>query len=96
MPYELLPVFIYMLPEDDRPYSALPFREEPAGLIRDPGMHLSYAFQWFAFSAILGGGYFLLVRYQERRGKLGLEAEAPTLGDEETELLTGPPQQGHA
>jgi len=65
MPYELLPAFVYWLPEPGRAYSQLPVREEPIEL--SEGNHLSYAFQWYIFALILGFGYVQLVRQQERR-----------------------------
>ena len=93
MPYALLPVFILQLPEDDRPYDALPFREEPLAL--DEGSHFSYAIQWFMFALILGVGYVFFIRYKELRelriaGKLGQT-------DETDADLTGVSHlQGHA
>lgn len=69
MPYELLPFFIYALPEAGRTINDLPIREmrDPAYELRSPIMHLSYAVQWFSFALILGFGYIQLVRIQERR-----------------------------
>ena len=69
MPYELLPFFIYALPEEGRTIHELPIREprDPATELRSPVMHLSYAVQWFSFAMILGFGYVQLVRIQERR-----------------------------
>lgn len=66
-PYELLPFFLLQLPEDDRPYDALPYREEPIRLTE--GNHLSYAIQWFTFALILGFGYIQFVRLQDRRAE---------------------------
>jgi len=69
MPYELLPFFIYQLPEPGRTFTELPVRQNlnPLLELRDPVMHLSYAIQWFSFALILGFGYIQLVRLQERR-----------------------------
>lgn len=67
MPYELLLVFILQLPEDGRPYDALPYREEPLRL--DEGSHFSYALQWFMFSIILGVGYLFFIQSQELRAQ---------------------------
>ncbi|MEZ4656469.1 MAG: SURF1 family protein [Caldilineaceae bacterium] len=76
MPYELLPFFIYALPEEGRTINDLPIREprDPAYELRSPIMHLSYAVQWFSFAMILGFGYTQLVRVQERR-RLRQESE---------------------
>lgn len=65
MPYELLPVFIWQLPEEGRSYNALPMRQEP--LVLDEGSHFSYAIQWFMFAMILGIGYIFFINYQELR-----------------------------
>ncbi|GIV78384.1 MAG: SURF1-like protein [Litorilinea sp.] len=73
MPYQLLPVFILQLPEEGRPYDALPYREEPLRL--DEGSHLSYAIQWFTFAAILAFGYLQFIQHQERREQM-LQAQA--------------------
>ena len=67
MPYTLMPVFIEQMPEEGRSANALPFREEPWRQLKDPGMHLSYAIQWFLFSVIFGFGYIQFVRYTELR-----------------------------
>jgi len=73
MPYELMPVFILQLPEDDRSITALPFRQEPIRL--DEGSHLSYSIQWFMFALILGFGYTQFIRYQEARESRIREAQ---------------------
>lgn len=66
MPYPLLPAFVEMLREPERPLRALPLRaEEPAPF--DELMHLSYAAQWFMFALIGGFGYLMFVRQQEMR-----------------------------
>ena len=65
LPYELLPVFILQLPDADRPYDALPLRDEPLTL--NEGSHFSYAIQWFMFALILGVGYIFFVRHMEAR-----------------------------
>ncbi len=94
MPYELLPVFILQLPEEGRPYDALPFREEPLQLTE--GNHLSYAVQWFTFAAILGFGYLQFIRYHERREQRLKEAEQAGMLESQ-EILDGLPQpKGHA
>jgi surfeit locus 1 family protein len=60
-PYPLLPVYLQSEPDPIRegpPYASL---DQPE--ITD-GSHLGYAFQWFAFAAILGLGYPFFVRKQ--------------------------------
>lgn len=44
----------------DGPAGGLPRPADPPPL--DEGSHLSYAFQWFAFALVVGGGFPLLVR----------------------------------
>ena len=77
MPYKLEPAFIEQLPEEGRTYGQLPMREEPVPL--DEGNHLSYAIQWFTFAVILGFGYLMLVRYNERKaaGLMGVAQIPP-------------------
>ncbi len=65
MPYELETAVISQLPEEGRTINQYPIREEPTPL--DEGNHLSYAIQWFTFALILGFGYIMLVRQQERK-----------------------------
>lgn len=65
MPWPLLPVYIWQLPEEGRRFDALPVREVPIAL--DEGSHLSYAVQWFTFALIFGFGYIQFVRWQEER-----------------------------
>jgi surfeit locus 1 family protein len=92
MPYSLEPGFILMLPEEGRPASALPIRSEPPLL--DEGNHLSYAIQWFTFALILGFGYIMLVRSQERkrrRRELGLDEPEPPIED----MPLAPPGAAH-
>lgn len=93
MPYELLPVFILQLPEDGRPYDALPFREEPLQLTE--GNHLGYAIQWFTFAAILGFGYLQLIRYHERREQRLQQAERDGLLEPQETLNNLPQPKGH-
>lgn len=56
-PYALGAVLVQALPGADAP--AFPERIGPPPL--DPGPHLSYAIQWFAFACIAIGGWFLLL-----------------------------------
>ena len=59
-PYSLLPVYLQA--------EAGPEGVFPAGGIDQPdlseGSHLSYAFQWFIFAALLGGGYPFFIKKQ--------------------------------
>jgi surfeit locus 1 family protein len=59
----LLPIFVEQLP--DRRSSALPRPRDPTQL--DEGPHLSYALQWFAFSAMLAVVYAALMRQELMR-----------------------------
>jgi surfeit locus 1 family protein len=100
MPYELLPVFILQLPEEGRPYYALPYREEPLAL--DEGNHFSYAIQWFMFAVILGVGYLVLIQSQEQRAQRIAQME-PAAEDEDSaqqpqpdKPASLPPREGHA
>ncbi|MCB0082377.1 MAG: SURF1 family protein, partial [Caldilineaceae bacterium] len=76
LPYELLPVFVWQLPEPGRSYSALPYREVPFEITE--GNHFSYAIQWFMFAAILGFGYFPYMSYFDARRQR--VASMPDLG----------------
>lgn len=98
MPYTLLPVFILQLPEENRAYDALPYREEPLRL--DEGSHFSYAIQWFTFALILGVGYLFFIQSQELRAQR-LANPHPSTGEEgedtpHPDLGGFPPQEGHA
>jgi surfeit locus 1 family protein len=57
LPYELLPFYVLQAPEGN---TTPPFRAEPE-IDLSEGPHLSYAIQWFLFTAILGGGYLIFV-----------------------------------
>jgi surfeit locus 1 family protein len=61
----LLPVYIQQSPEPS--WNALPYRTLP-DIQLDEGPHLSYAIQWFAFTAILALGYPYYVHKQEKPG----------------------------
>ena len=59
MPYHLLPVYVELessQPPDSRGLTPVPSPE------LDDGPHLSYAVQWFCFSALAVVGWFLVVR----------------------------------
>jgi surfeit locus 1 family protein len=83
MPYQLLPVFILQLPEEDRTLNDLPLREEP--LVLNEGSHFGYAIQWFTFALILGVGYIFLIRSQELRA----QGIAGTLQEGATQEMDG-------
>lgn len=67
LPYELLPVFVWQLPEQGRSINTLPYRKVPFTITE--GNHFSYALQWFMFAAILGFGYIPYIRYYENRNQ---------------------------
>jgi surfeit locus 1 family protein len=60
----LLSVYIQQAP--DPAWTGLPYRNQPE-LDLSEGSHLSYAFQWFIFAAILGIGYPFYIKRQEKR-----------------------------
>ncbi len=64
IPYSLLPVYIQESP--DPATTALPYRSAPSLDLTD-GPHLSYAIQWFSFTAVLGIGYPIFIRRELRR-----------------------------
>ncbi len=74
MPYELLPVYLASSPDPNR--EQLPYRSQ-LELDLSEGSHLGYAFQWFAFAAILGIGYPFYVRKEERVRDSRLSAKPP-------------------
>jgi surfeit locus 1 family protein len=65
MPYDLLPVALRLLPDNESAASALP-RLTARDVDLSEGSHLSYAIQWFLFALILGVVYLALVARQER------------------------------
>ncbi|MCK4900506.1 MAG: SURF1 family protein [Anaerolineales bacterium] len=66
VPYSLLPIYIQQAP--DPAWTEMPIRSEP-DLDLSEGPHLGYAFQWFTFAALLGIGFPLFMRRQERLKK---------------------------
>ena len=58
MPYELLPVYLVQMGERG---NELPLLLSPPDF-EDEGPHLSYAAQWFGFTAVVLVGWFFLVR----------------------------------
>jgi surfeit locus 1 family protein len=75
LPYDLLSVYLIQAPEGQQ--IAPPYRALPAIEISE-GPHLSYAIQWFTFSAILLIGYPFFVRREmqarERKAQQQIEA----------------------
>lgn len=63
LPYQILPVYLAAVPAAGE--QSLPYRSE-LELDLTEGSHLGYAFQWFIFAAILGIGYPLYVRREEK------------------------------
>ncbi len=57
----LLPIYILQTP--DPAWNSLPYRSDPEIELSE-GSHLSYAFQWFTFAAILAAGYPFFIRRQ--------------------------------
>jgi surfeit locus 1 family protein len=66
MPYELLPVYLLLSPDDDSEQSELPYRMW-ADIDLSEGPHLSYAVQWFIFATLLGVGYLRYVAVHHRQ-----------------------------
>ena len=64
LPYELYPVFVRLQSQDPPQAAGLP-RPVPAPAL-DEGPHLSYAIQWFAFTAIGLIGWPILLRKAAR------------------------------
>ncbi len=63
---DLLPIYIHQEAEPDRPYDALPIRED-ATIELSAGTHLSYAVQWFSFALLAGFSYFMILRMGVQR-----------------------------
>jgi surfeit locus 1 family protein len=61
MPYPLLPVFLEEEPGSPS-VSSTGFPRPLPNIALSEGTHLGYAIQWFAFAAILAGGYIILCR----------------------------------
>lgn len=64
MPYELMPAYLDLAPEEGRTLASLPVRVMPETEISE-GNHMSYAIQWYAFALIAGIVYVGVVRRQE-------------------------------
>lgn len=63
LPYDLLPAYVQQAPQAN--HTGLPERTQPK-LELTEGPHMGYALQWFTFAAILGIGYPIFIRKQER------------------------------
>ena len=66
----LFPLFVHQEAEPDRPFAALPLREE-ATIELSGGTHLSYAVQWFSFALLAGFSYFMVLRMRVQRARRG-------------------------
>jgi surfeit locus 1 family protein len=64
LPYPLLPYYLQLRTQTPAQSGALPI--PPPVPTLDDGPHLSYALQWFAFAAIAGFGFALLVAREVR------------------------------
>lgn len=64
IPYELLPIYLLLIPDGDTP-QVLPYRSE-ADIDLSDGPHLAYAIQWFLFALILAAGYLRYVSLHNR------------------------------
>lgn len=79
---EVLPLWLQQTaPEPD---GDLPILLEPPA--RDEGPHLSYALQWFLFTAVVGIGYPVLLR--RRSAQAAHEDEQSDIDDAERSLIT--------
>jgi surfeit locus 1 family protein len=72
--YPLLGAYIQQAP--DPAWTGLPYRSQPEIEITE-GPHMSYALQWFSFAILLGIGYPLFIRHQERRTGTSVPRQAP-------------------
>lgn len=83
LPYELLPVYLIQAPEGEQ--TAPPYRAIPQIEISE-GPHLSYAIQWFTFSAILLIGYpFFVNREIKARERKAREQAGEEIAPDEDE-----------
>jgi surfeit locus 1 family protein len=76
LPYPLVPAYLELLTTDPSPAAPQPELVPP--LVLDEGPHLSYAIQWFFFSALAIAGWVLAMRHSARSRK---PAAAPTSED---------------
>lgn len=66
IPYPVLPVYIQLDPDPNRTAPPIPYQPE---LDLSEGPHQGYALQWFAFAALLLGGYPFFLKKQESEKK---------------------------
>ena len=64
LPYELLSVYLVEAPTEA--LEVEPPLHAPREIDLSEGPHLSYAWQWFIFCVLTGGGYLIFVRRSER------------------------------
>jgi cytochrome oxidase assembly protein ShyY1 len=78
LPYPLLPYAIQLRTQDPAQTGALPV--PPPAPTLDEGPHMDYALQWFAFAAIAGFGFLLLVVREARHPQVSQRATADVHG----------------
>ncbi len=78
LPYPLYPVYVQLLEQQPPQPGPLPVPVPLPEL--DEGPHLSYAIQWFSFTAIALVGYGALIRTAARRGEARRAIETNTAG----------------
>lgn len=88
VPEKVLPVYVQLQAQVPRPSAnadALQLLPDPS---LDEGPHLSYAIQWFAFSALAVGGYPLILRRAARERESERKREDPSAlaGEERREV----------
>ncbi|MCO6449859.1 MAG: SURF1 family protein [Caldilineales bacterium] len=72
MPYELLPFYIALTPDDA--HEGFPIRNPPE-IILDEGPHLGYAIQWFLFALVVPIVYGVQVYRMDKRKEAGPETD---------------------
>lgn len=82
LPYDLLPMYVIQAPEGEQ--MAPPYRAIPQIEISE-GPHLSYAIQWFTFTAILLIGYPFFVRRELQARERKARQEAAQVAGQEPE-----------
>jgi surfeit locus 1 family protein len=82
IPYELLPV--YLVSTSSQNEGQLPYHSQ-VELDLSEGPHLGYAFQWFAFAAILGIGYPIFVRKEGGFGAARSGNKTPYIRNKKTD-----------
>jgi len=93
LPYPVLPVYLAAVPGAGK--QSLPYRSD-LELDLSEGSHLGYAFQWFAFAAILGFGYPVFIRREENRQTAIPAKKKPYIQQEENiDSTSKPDSQGY-